>query len=423
MKKNCLYLIACLALFSCEREPEVIVPNLEWDVFNSPGTLPLPSRARNQSEGVYRVELGADVFGDLAPVKWTYTASGTDTAFRVSFFFETGSTYFICEGKQLDSGILLNGFWRRRSTAETGNVRLNILKENGGRKLLSNTPFNPATDSIIITGVYGDGNVVPAVPIRLRYSRPLYKATPFHILAHRGGGRTGDKLFVSENTVEIIKAASAFGSTGVEIDVRLTKDGVPVLYHDATLNERLVQPNGLLGPIENYTYAQLTTLVRLPNGEKIPTLRQALEAVLYNTPLQFVWLDTKYNGSLQVMRDLQAEYLQKAAAINRTLEIVIGLPDQESLDNFKKLPSYQNVPSLIELTTQDAMDINARVWAPSWTMGLQTDEVARMQSQGRKAFTWTMDVSENILQYMRDGNYNGILSNFPSLVAYHYYVR
>ena len=189
------------------------------------------------------------------------------------------------------------------------------------------------------------------------------------MLAHRGGGRTADLLPASENSVEMIKLASRFGATGVEIDVRMTKDGVPILFHDATLNERVVQQNGLLGPIENYTYQQLQTLVRLTNGEHIPTLRQALEAVVYNTPLDFVWLDTKYNGPMQVMKDLQAEFRAKASAINRTLEIVIGIPDENVLKNFKQLSSYQNIPSLVELDKNIAQEVNARIWAPQWTLG------------------------------------------------------
>ncbi|HEX8313489.1 MAG TPA: hypothetical protein VF609_00770, partial [Flavisolibacter sp.] len=166
----------------------------------------------------------------------------------------------------------------------------------------------------------------------------------------------------------------------------------------------------------------LQTLVRLPKGERIPTLRQALETIVYNTPLDFVWLDTKYNGSLQAMKDLQAEFLAKAAAINRNLEIVIGIPDKQALANFKNLPSYQVAPSLVELEEQDVRDLNARVWAPQWTLGLQTDEVQRMQGEGRRAFTWTMDVPQNILQYIQQGRFNGILSNYPSIVAYYYYV-
>jgi glycerophosphoryl diester phosphodiesterase len=421
--KKFLYLISsCLLFASCSREFEAPIPNTAWDLFDSPAATRLSTVTSNKIEGIYTLEQGADAFGPLTAVKWSYTVNGTDTTHHLSFFLETASAYFICQGKQRDSAILLNGYWRRMTTTETGAVRLTIAKDAGARHLLSNAPFNPATDRITITGVYGNGATTPDLPLTLRYTRPLNRNRPFEILAHRGGGRTADLLPASENSVEMIKLASQFGATGVEIDVQLTKDGVPILFHDATLNERAIQQNGLLGPIENYTFAQLHTLVRLPKGERIPTLRQALETVVYNTPLRFVWLDTKYNGSMQALKDLQAEFLAKAAAINRQLEIVIGIPDEDVLANFKKLSSYQNVPSLVELKAQDARDINARVWAPQWTLGLQNEEVQRMQSEGRRAFTWTMDVPENILQYMRQGRFNGILSNYPSLVAYYYYV-
>jgi glycerophosphoryl diester phosphodiesterase len=235
--------------------------------------------------------------------------------------------------------------------------------------------------------------------------------------------RTADLLPASENSVEMIRLASRFGSTGVEIDVRLTKDGVPILYHDATLNGRVVQTSGLLGPIENYTYDQLSTVVRLINGERIPTLRQALETIVYQTPLQFVWLDMKHDGSFQAIRALQAEFQQKAEDAQRQLEIVFGLPDETALKNFKKLPGYQNIPSLVEFSPQEAVAINARIWGPQWTLGLQTAEVDAQQAQGRRVFTWTMDIAENVERYIREGGFNGILSNYPSIVAYHYYVR
>jgi len=421
--KKLLYTISCLLVFlSCKREFTAPIPDLDWDLFSSPAATRLPSFTRNKLEGVYTLNQGADDFGPLTAAKWSYTVNGNDTAYHLSFFLERAAAYFICEGKLLDSSILLNGYWRRMTTTETGKVQLTVTKENGTRHLLRNTAFDPATNNILITGVYSIGNTAPTTPLTLRYTRPLNNGRPFEILAHRGGGRTADLLPASENSVEMIKLAARFGARGIEIDVRKTKDGVPILFHDATLNERVVQQNGLLGPIENYTLAQLQTLVRLKNGERIPTLRQALETVVYSTPLDFVWIDTKYDGSLQALRGLQLEFQAKAAALNKPLEIVIGIPDEKTLENFKQLPGYQNIPSLVELRAQDARDVNARIWAPQWTLGLQNETVTAMQNEGRQAFTWTMDVAENIQRYMQQGRFNGILSNYPSLVAYYYYV-
>ena len=213
------------------------------------------------------------------------------------------------------------------------------------------------------------------------------------------------------------------GATGVEIDTRLTSDGQIILYHDNTLNLRLIQKNGLLGPIENYSFDQLSTYVRLIDGQRIPSLRQALNTIVYETPLRFVWLDTKFEGSLEGVRLLQQEFHQKAAAIGRQLQIVIGLPTEETFNYFKQLPNFTSVPSLCELSIEETREINARVWAPRFTLGLQNDEVSLMQAEGRKAFVWTLDEPQYVEQFITEGKFDGILSNYPSLVAYYHYAK
>lgn len=422
MKQYCSFFLLCFFFLACRRENNSPVPDSTWALFRSPATRPLGNTISRKMDGIYTVEKGTETFGEVAPAKWSYTATGGDTVYHLSFFLSSDAGYIICEGRRLDSSILLDGYWRKRVSTATGKVRLTISNDSGAAFLLHNG-MPPPDSNLFLTGVYGFGSVVPELPLQLRFTKPLSPATPFQILAHRGGGRTADLLPASENSVEMIRLASRFGATGIEIDVQLTKDGIPVLFHDATLNVRVVQNSGLLGPIENYTFDQLSALVRLTNGGRIPTLRQALETVVYQTPLQFVWLDIKYNGPLQVVRELQTQFLQKAEAAGRKLEIVIGIPDKTALDNFKKLPNFQSIPSLVELSPQEAAAVSARIWAPTWTLGLQSDEVAAQQAQGRRVFTWTMDVEENVERYMREGGFNGILTNYPSIVAYRYYVR
>lgn len=417
-----LLLIAVIFLSACSRSFEVEVPDLNWDLFNNSNAARLDSLTVSKMDGVYNLASGSDFFGALAAGKFSYTIKGADTSFYFSIFFEKDAAYILCEGKRLDSAILLNGYWRQQKTSETGRVRLNITKENGGDHLLSDSALRP-TDKIVITGSFGRGNGVPDRPIQLSYARKLFKNNPFYIIAHRGGGRTSDRLPHSENTLEVLRLAPRLGANAVEIDVRLTKDGVPVLYHDVTLNERLTEKNGLLGPIENYTYEQLNALVRLVNGERIPTLDQALRTIMDETPMEFVWLDIKYEGPLPAVRAIQQQYLQEAAFRKRKLEIVVGIFNDEILGFFKQLPNYRQIPSLVELSTQVTRDVNARVWAPQWTGGLQTAEVNAMKAEGRQTVSWTLDVAENIKKYLSEGRYDGITTNFPTLLAYYYYVQ
>jgi glycerophosphoryl diester phosphodiesterase len=421
IKQYCLALLLILVL-SCKKNYDAPVPGSKWSLFESAGTAGLNNNTRNKIEGVYTISEGADVFGASAALKWSYTANGTDTTYHLSMYCEKQVIYIICQGKRRDSSILLSGYWRDMLDTETGLARFTITTSEGAGYLL-NSSISNASPSVTISGTFGNADTEPGQVIRMQYQRPLYKGSPLEIVAHRGGGRTSDLLPVSENTVEIIKMASRFGATGIEIDVRFTSDGVAVLYHDETINERLIQKNGMIGPIENYSYAQLTALVRLIRGERIPTLREALDAVVYNTPLRYVWLDTKFKGAMQKERDIQVEYLQKAAAAGRTVDIQIGIPDEDVLKNFLQLPGYEKIPAVCELTPTDVTTVNAKVWGPRWTLGLQNDEVDKMHAAGRKAFVWTLDVPENIDKYYKQGRFDGILSNYPSSVAYYYYAK
>lgn len=93
--------------------------------------------------------------------------------------------------------------------------------------------------------------------------------------AHRG--LHGDAI--PENSPEAYAAAIRAGY-GIEIDVRLTSDGVPVVFHDATL-DRVCGVSGTVGAM---TLAQLRE-VTLPNGEHIPTFAELLEQVGGQVPL------------------------------------------------------------------------------------------------------------------------------------------
>lgn len=95
---------------------------------------------------------------------------------------------------------------------------------------------------------------------------PLTPVTPVTAVAHRG-----DPYRFRENTLPSIRSAIERGADAVEIDVRVTRDGVPVLLHDAAL-ERLWGHDLRL---DRLTHAEVTELT----GGGVPTLREALLAV------------------------------------------------------------------------------------------------------------------------------------------------
>jgi glycerophosphoryl diester phosphodiesterase len=415
------FMILILFLTACRRDYNVPVPDTGWAEFEAAGTQPLRAPTVARLQGVYTIVSGSDRFGADAVLRMSYDIAGNDTTYYLSFFCQKDVSWFILQGRRQDSLIMLNGYWRKMSGTETGPARLSIGTTVGGAALLRADPLTAG--SVVINGAYGLSGGAIDQPVQFRYERPLSQR-PLEIVVHRGGGQSADLLPASENSAEIIPYAAKFGATGIEIDVRMTSDGIPILYHDETLNERLIIKNGMIGPIANYSYAQLNSLVRLiRNGERIPTLRQVLETVLTRTPLRFVWLDTKFNGPMQPIRDLQVEFQQRAFIMGRPLEIVIGIPDRDVLKNFMSLPGYRGIPSVCELDPEDVEAVNASIWAPRWTLGLQKEQVAALQAQGRRAFVWTLDQEQNIDLFLREGRFNGILTNYPTAVAYHTYVQ
>jgi len=235
-------------------------------------------------------------------------------------------------------------------------------------------------------------------------------------------------LPASENTIEMALMAERFGASGIEIDVQLTSDGIPILYHDEKLNLRLNEKNGLVGPVEDYTYNQLQTFVRLLHGERIPTLQEMLVAVIERTNLRTVWLDMKSaRPSMDIVRTIQRSAMVRANAQaltgrRNTLSILIGLPTAEKVDEFLRLPDHQSAPAICELNIEDVRRTGAAVWAPRWTLGTQSAEVSQMHAEGRKVVVWTLDVPSYVMQFTYTGDLDGILSNYPSIVAYLYYV-
>ncbi len=406
---------------SCQQIIDAPVPDLTWTDFDSPAARELTPDERTALEGIYIVEAAADDFGKEAALKWSYVVNKKDTAYYLSFFCAEDVRYFICRGKRNDSVVLLNGYWRNVENTKTGKARFTIAVadlEGGGAAAASEQRL-----SLGINGVYGMGDDEPEKQVSFRYTRPLNQDSSYLIIAHRGGGRNNDLLPASENSIEIIPLAAQLGANGIEIDVQLTKDGVPILYHDGRINDRLTNKTAIQGPIEEYSFPELEREVTLKRGGKIPTLKEALETVVYKTPLQFVWLDCKYNGSLQNIRELQQEYSQKAAALGRKLEIVIGIPTEETMNQFLKLPDHQNIPSLCELDTTVAQKINADIWAPSWTKGYQTEIVTAVQAKNKRALVWTVDVPDKIKEFMYSAKFDGIVTNRPTMAAYYYYAR
>ena len=414
MKNLIPYIIAFFILaVSCNRDYDVPIPSIGENSILK-GTNPLNNASKPLMEGIYATSATSGRFGDTIVVKWNRTS--------LSFACYNG-IYFVMNAGYLDSKISLEGYWRDAYSDGTGLCTMTIAEAEGGNEIVNEI----SPQKIIIRGEFGNGEGLPDQSLTLTYLRSFsdkVKNTKFNILAHRGGGRTSDKLPVSENSIEMLNFTEKLGSTGIEVDVRITRDKVAFIYHDSDINIRLTKKGPLSGEIKAYSWQELSSYVRLIHGEKIPTLEAALTFVVDSTNLNAVYLDMKEDKeAMAVVIPIQQKMLQRARDKGRNVSIVVGIPSTNVLNDLMNYPDYQTIPSLCELTVDDVRTVNSIVWAPRWTMGTQNELVKQMHAEGRLAICWTIDNPAWIKDYLSNGQFDGLLTNFPSVVAYYHYIQ
>lgn len=106
----------------------------------------------------------------------------------------------------------------------------------------------------------------------IRLSHPESIATHRPILiAHRGGIITPN---APECSLTAIRLAAASHYDMIELDIQKSKDGVPMVFHDATLQKAC----GKKARVEDYTSKELESIRYLKGSDTIIRLETALEA-------------------------------------------------------------------------------------------------------------------------------------------------
>ena len=80
---------------------------------------------------------------------------------------------------------------------------------------------------------------------------------PFRNVGHRGASG-----YAPENTMAAFDLALRLGADGIELDLQLTKDGVPVVLHDGTL-DRTARPTAGSGPADHTGLVREKTLAQI----------------------------------------------------------------------------------------------------------------------------------------------------------------
>lgn len=212
-----------------------------------------------------------------------------------------------------------------------------------------------------------------------------------------------------ENTLPAIEYAIESFADYVEIDVRVTKDGVFVLMHDNTLR----RTTGVRKAIWDVTYDDIKDLdagswMDASFSEvRIPTLIEVFESTKGRVYLN---LDLKFNKD---QTDVVQRLIELIDAYDMQYQCVITSTCLECLEAIKILnPNIQTGYITYRITPQLLMNSNIDVFSMKSSL-VTKSVVEKAHAYGKKVLVWTVNTRREIEQLSRLGVDN-LITDRPS---------
>lgn len=239
------------------------------------------------------------------------------------------------------------------------------------------------------------------------------------VVAHRG-----NRVHAPENTLVAFRQAVALGVDALEFDLHLSRDGMPVVLHDATLD----RTTDATGPVRERTVRELAAVdagARFgaergtpyrAQGIGVPTLEDVLAAVPPDLPLI-----------------VELKSLEVAAPALRTLgrlgalgRVLVGSFLDEALLPFRAagVPTSPGVRSLAAqylpalLGQRASRLVDRALCIPRFHRGLPLPVAgfaARMRAAGGPTHVWTIN-DPGVAHRLWARGVNGIITDDPALM-------
>lgn len=232
-------------------------------------------------------------------------------------------------------------------------------------------------------------------------------------IAHRGASG-----LYPENTMLAFEKAVELKCHGIETDIQLTKDNVPVIFHDEEL-DRATNGSGLLC---NYTYKELLGLDAGKGfngkykGQKIPTLKEFLEFAKEKNV--YINLELK-NGIIpyahmeeMVIEELYHYGLENnciLSSFNHYSMVYCKKLDKNIKTGLLYMSGLYEVENYAKTTKCDALH-------PLYYSVLHKEIVDGIKKAGYKINTYTVN-NEAHMKALMDLEIDGIITNFPDKLA------
>lgn len=238
----------------------------------------------------------------------------------------------------------------------------------------------------------------------------------FVIIAHRGAS-----AYYPENTMAAFRGAVEMNAEMIELDVLLSKDGVPVVFHDATLE---AHTNGS-GNVSDYTLEELKQLDAGSwfdnrfSDQQIPTLEEVLQFASDKVALN---IEIKTEAVTdQLKGGVEEKSLKLVRKYKMEEHVLFSSFDYRAVSHFKQLgnnisvallynnrwPNHRLPHELINEYRADAVNCSYRQ--------LTKKRLASLRSHHIPSFIYTVDKKSRMRKLIAAG-INGIFTNKPDLL-------
>lgn len=227
------------------------------------------------------------------------------------------------------------------------------------------------------------------------------------IIAHRGAS-----LHAPENTIAAFELAYQQNADGIELDVKLSADSVPVVIHDPTV-DRTTDGSGAVADLSLLALKELDA----GEGQQIPTLAEVFESV---------------GGKLLINIELKNYATRDDQLVDKVVEVVKKYNLEENILFSSFLP--KNLKRAAELLPQSPRGLLALPDFSGWIVrnfifrfgnyqalhpkfiNISPQQIQRTHRMGRHVHAWIVNDPKD-MRRLADWGVDGIITDDPALAV------
>jgi len=217
-------------------------------------------------------------------------------------------------------------------------------------------------------------------------------------------GHRGASGHTPENTLLAFQTAMAMGADGIECDIRESRDGKMVIFHDTNL----MRIAGKSTPIRQLAFSEIQKM-NAGDGESIPELKELIK----NTPNNFLLnLEIKEVRPEKLLAEVYRHHAQH--------RVLISSFHAEILIRIRSLDSAIAIGYLVNKNGESAIYKKANAMkaeALHFSRRLITEEkIARVHNEGFFVYAYTVDSPNQMTRFMNMG-IDGLFTNYPDRLS------